>query len=371
MSTPEALEKAAAIGIDIIAGFYLVVNIEFDLQKEINGDNGKAGLGKIDVLVSDISGKYPDVLSFRRSVHEKVFILKDNEKLRLREKAESLANYVRLLFAEYSDETSTIYIGSARERIKGISESMNDADAAKAYTHMFKCDRIIDFEKISSGRTGSVEILKFDRSLLTEFLNFGDRNGISDFINRLLSFMEKSEMDSYLYIYYTYLDIVITTAKFISSLDGRAESILTDLADLEKSATSIHTFNEFKSRVGEVLDSALDFRDGKKNSKVNEIIVKTMKFIGENYPNPDISLITAANHVCVSPNYLSTIFSQSVGDTFSEYLTNIRVEQAMRLLKTTGMRTSEIAYTVGYSNPHYFSYIFKKVTGSTTKEFRK
>ena len=355
MSTPEALEKAAAIGIDIIAGFYLVVNIEFDLQKEINGDNGKAGLGKIDVLVSDISGKYPDVLSFRRSVHEKVFILKDNEKLRLREKAESLANYVRLLFAEYSDETSTIYIGSARERIKGISESMNDADAAKAYTHMFKCDRIIDFEKISSGRTGSVEILKFDRSLLTEFLNFGDRNGISDFINRLLSFMEKSEMDSYLYIYYTYLDIVITTAKFISSLDGRAESILTDLADLEKSATSIHTFNEFKSRVGEVLDSALDFRDGKKNSKVNE----------------NISLITAANHVCVSPNYLSTIFSQSVGDTFSEYLTNIRVEQAMRLLKTTGMRTSEIAYTVGYSNPHYFSYIFKKVTGSTTKEFRK
>lgn len=371
MSLPEALDKAAGIGIDIIAGFYLVVNVEFGIQKEINGDHCKAGLGKIDVLVSNITRKYPDILSFRRSVHERVFILKDNEKGRLREKTDSLANYIKQLFAEYSDETSTIYLGSIRERIKGISESMNDADAAKDYTYVFKCDRVVDFEKISSGRNGNIEILKFDRSLLTEFLNFGDRNGIGEFLYRLLGFLAKPEMDSYLFIYYTYLDIVITTAKFISSLGGRAEAILTELADLEKSAIRIHTFNEFKTRVGEILDNALEYRDSKKNNKVNEIIAKTVKFIEENYSDPDISLITAANHVCVSPNYLSTIFSQSVGDTFSEYMTNIRIEQAKKLLKTTNMRTSEIAYAVGYSNPHYFSYIFKKVTGCTTKEFRK
>lgn len=368
---PEAVEKAASMGVEIIAGYYIVINVEFNMQKEVSRDNYNAELEKIDAMVSNIAQEYPDILSFRRSVHERVFIIKDNDKASLRVKADSLAYYIKRLFKEYSDETSTIFIGGIRERIKGISESMSDADAAKDYKYRFKGDRIIDFEKISYGRTESLELLKFDRGLLTEFLNFGDRNGVRDFADRLLRFLERSEIESLLYIYYTYLDIVITTAKFINSLEGKAETIIDELADLEKSAVGLQSFYDFKARVQKVLECALEYRDNKKNNKVNEIILRTKRYIEDNYSDPDVSLITAASHACLSPNYLSTVFSQDVGATFSEYLTNIRVEKAKKLLKTTNMRTSEIAFAVGYSNPHYFSFIFKKVTGGTTKEYRK
>ena len=46
------------------------------------------------------------------------------------------------------------------------------------------------------------------------------------------------------------------------------------------------------------------------------------------------------------------------------------MEKARELLMTTDMRSSEIAYAVGYKDPHYFSYTFKKTQGMTTKEFR-
>lgn len=371
ITLPEAIEKACGIKIDIIAGYYLVIDVDFNLHKEANRTDYKSDLNKIDLLMSNIMKEYPDVLSFRRNVYERVFILKDNDKLQLREKSDSMAKYIKKLFGDHMDDTSTIFIGSIRERIKGIQKSMGDADTAKDFRYAFKGERIIDFEKVSSCSPEKVEILEFDRSLLTEFLNFGDKNSIGDFLDKLLCFIEHTEIGSFLYVYYTYLDIVITTAKFINSIDGRAEDIITELSDLEGAAVSIHSFYDFKDQVQKILSSALEYRDNKKNNKVGDVIIKTKKYLEDNYSDPDISLISAANFTCVSPNYLSTVFSQDTGVTFSEYLTGLRIKRAKVLLRTTNMRTSEVAYSIGYSNPHYFSFIFKKITGITPKEYRK
>ena len=49
-----------------------------------------------------------------------------------------------------------------------------------------------------------------------------------------------------------------------------------------------------------------------------------------------------------------------MGVTFTEYLTELRMNRAKELLRTTQMRSSDIAYAVGYNDPHYFSYLFKK-----------
>ena len=59
-----------------------------------------------------------------------------------------------------------------------------------------------------------------------------------------------------------------------------------------------------------------------------------------------------------------------MGITFIEYLINKRMEKAKELLMTTDKKSFEIAYAVGYKDPHYFSYTFKKTTGMTTKEYR-
>jgi two-component system response regulator YesN len=65
------------------------------------------------------------------------------------------------------------------------------------------------------------------------------------------------------------------------------------------------------------------------------------------------------------------MFSQEVGQTFVEYLTNKRISEAKRMLRQTDKRSSEIAFAVGYKDPHYFSFVFKKVVGCTPSEYRR
>ena len=85
----------------------------------------------------------------------------------------------------------------------------------------------------------------------------------------------------------------------------------------------------------------------------------------------EISLNVVAGSVNVSSNHFSALFSQNMGQTFSEKLTSLRMEKARELLRCTSLRSSEIAGKVGYRDAHYFSYIFKKTQGMTPSDYRK
>ena len=100
------------------------------------------------------------------------------------------------------------------------------------------------------------------------------------------------------------------------------------------------------------------------------IIESAKAKINEMYMSDDISLNAVAVSVGMSPSYFSSVFSREVGKTFVEYLTEIRMDKAKELLTCSPMKTSEIGYEVGYKDPHYFSYIFKKTQGCSPKEYR-
>jgi len=101
----------------------------------------------------------------------------------------------------------------------------------------------------------------------------------------------------------------------------------------------------------------------------NSIVVKAKQYINENY-NKDISLNLLANRLNVSSNYLSNLFKKDTGVNFIDYLTGVRIGRAKELLKTSDSKIHEIGESVGYDNIHYFSKIFKKVTGVTPQQFR-
>ncbi|MDD3198659.1 MAG: helix-turn-helix transcriptional regulator, partial [Eubacteriales bacterium] len=109
---------------------------------------------------------------------------------------------------------------------------------------------------------------------------------------------------------------------------------------------------------------------GMRNRNANDLVEQARTYLEENYCDSSISLESAAERIALSPQYLSRIFSNQMGKTYIDYLTDLRIRRAMELLRKTDRSIKEISNDVGYGDPNYFSRIFKKITGKTPSEYR-
>lgn len=108
--------------------------------------------------------------------------------------------------------------------------------------------------------------------------------------------------------------------------------------------------------------------DDKTNSS-NIVVKKAVKYIEENYPK-SISLIHVAEYVNLNPSYFGRLFKICMGESFTDYLVNIRILKAQELLRNSNITVSEVGKRVGYYNTKYFMRLFKGKIGQTPSEYR-
>ncbi len=107
-----------------------------------------------------------------------------------------------------------------------------------------------------------------------------------------------------------------------------------------------------------------------RKKELNGLILEATQYIEENYRN-NITLDDVARQVNMSYHYFSKFFRDSTGRNFTDYLTDLRMQKAKQFLKQTGMNIKAVSCEIGYSDPNYFSKIFKKYTGLTPTEYRR
>ena len=100
------------------------------------------------------------------------------------------------------------------------------------------------------------------------------------------------------------------------------------------------------------------------------VIGEAKVYMSGHFTDPNLMLQDVAKAVGMSNSRFSTVFSQQTGQTFTEYLIYLRLNKAKEMLRTTGIKSSQIARESGYNDSHYFSYIFKKNVGITPSEYR-
>lgn len=129
--------------------------------------------------------------------------------------------------------------------------------------------------------------------------------------------------------------------------------------------------DEAKKKYMEFFNIARDMVAEQRRKSSEIICHKALEIIENRYMDQDLSLVSISNEIAVSPNYLSSLIKKFTGSTFVDILTKKRIEKAKELLCYTGLKIKDVAEKCGYSDQHYFSYCFKKVTGISPNMCRR
>lgn len=205
--------------------------------------------------------------------------------------------------------------------------------------------------------------------LLISKLKTGDISEAKALLNDLLGYVFFSQGSN--------LEIVKSRSLELCSLLSRAaieggatsDSILKVNNQLLTVIPTINNMDDLCYKLQEAIDAFTDCMFEHVPSKNSEVIKKAIQYISKNYAN-NLSLDLVASQVHLNPTYFSTLFKQSTGSSFKEYLNMVRVEESKRLLSNTDYSLIDIAVATGFEDQSYFTKVFKKYTGLTPKQFR-
>lgn len=140
--------------------------------------------------------------------------------------------------------------------------------------------------------------------------------------------------------------------------------------ELARQITLLNSPGDLYRWVENVVHTYIHWLQEQASSTDQNIIRQVKELIHNNYNKP-ISLSQVANQVHLSPAYLSRLFKQRTGQSFIDYLTQVRVNEAKALLLAEDKTIDQIASAVGFNNNSYFTAVFKKREGVTPSEFRQ
>lgn len=110
---------------------------------------------------------------------------------------------------------------------------------------------------------------------------------------------------------------------------------------------------------------------GKLEEGVNHKVASCRQLINSNLANPELNVKYLAERLGCNADYLSHLFQTKAGMGLTEFINNRRIQVAVNLLDAENLNISEVAYACGYSDPGYFSRVFRKITGKAPGEFRR
>ncbi|SFJ78893.1 two-component system, response regulator YesN [Paenibacillus sp. UNC496MF] len=134
----------------------------------------------------------------------------------------------------------------------------------------------------------------------------------------------------------------------------------------------LEQFDTLESLKDQVEQALLTIAAGFRTQSVSpgQIIQAAERFIRDRYAE-GLTLQHVAEEVHVTPVWMSKLFKKETGKTFLEYLTDLRMERAKRMLESVQFKVYEVSSQVGYKDPVHFAKLFKKQTGHTPKEYRR
>jgi|GEM_PF-1498412 len=280
------------------------------------------------------------------------------------------ARYIKVVLEKELEFTVSIGIGNNYRDVRNLNKSYKEACRALKYKFYTGNGAVIHHDDLSTADEGNIRLFIENETKMVQGLRKDEFHEVFRSIRELFRYVRARNRIHPDVFRVRMLEMLTVASRTAVELGADSELMLSLKVRVGDEIERQSTLDEMLNWLLDVISEILDAIKERQQDNAVKLVSRAREYIEKNY-HRDISLDDVSGYVNISPYYLSHIFKEVTGTSFSTYLIQIRIREAQKLLMTTDMSVSRISYLVGYRDPNYFSRIFKRVVGKSPNRFRE
>lgn len=285
-----------------------------------------------------------------------------------RETLESIIYEMQKVIQDNVKYSASVGIGGIYNDFEQISFSYNEAEQALNCKALMGSNRVIFYEDIQNIKEENFDYPFSAEMELIEGLTKGDRQ-IVTLKNREIFKNFSGSSAGTGNIFYYYMQLLSSTIKCAFELGVNIET-MSEGNNLYKEILKCKDELEVYKWFEDTFIGICELMEMRKATKTHSTIDKLGDYIRNNCEK-DLSLNTLASQVYMSVPYMRKLFKEQTGKSIKQYINEVRLEKAKKLLREPKYKVLEIGEMVGYDNARAFIYFFKENAGMTPSEYRQ
>lgn len=278
-------------------------------------------------------------------------------------------NRLCTLSKSYLSLTLTVGIGTPCTQLESLPASTRGARNALSYRVMVGSGRSIFIGDLEPDSSQGIAFDDQDQQDLSNAVKMGSQEEIRTVVGRLVAKIQRAGLalsQSHLF----FLELLTCLLRLTREGNLTVQDVFGTQFTGTLQLTDFHSLDALEHWCFECCVQISILLGQQRSDSAWRTVERAKQFIATHFAQDDLSVETLCDHLHLSPAYFSTLFKRETGLGFSAYVTEVRMEQAARLLRETEDKTYLIAQKIGYSDPNYFSYVFKRHFGATPSKYR-
>ncbi len=348
----------------------MIISIDhyFSLNHDMSETNKQLTSFCIINICKEIIDKYVYGQVFENKQNEYVCIL-NLEKIEDEEILFTIAKEIKDELLTLLQLSVTIGMAKTTKNLRALPELYHIAHEAIAQKLFLGKNKIITMDSFETNKRDFFQLNLQKRNKFSLIIKAGNEHALSPFLHELFQDLEDNRNITLKNCQNICLQLMLICSNILLEL----EIYHNELAEMENNIWEqlfkMETLLDMKSCISDYFHKSIFYIKEKRRSKSDNIVNRIKSIIFENY-NQNITIQEIASKVYLTSTYICMIFKEETGETINEYLTKVRMEKAKEMLKDSRNKLYDICYSVGYTDPSYFSKLFKKYTGLTPSNYR-
>ena len=266
----------------------------------------------------------------------------------------------------------TAGIGYLCDNLEQLPLSYQGAKQAVSYRVLYGNTRAISISEVEPAEHAELnweDVYSTYIQQIMKKVRIGEQDGLEKAISQFTEWLsgEQISMQKYRIVM---MELVAELFRFTASHNLNPENVFGGNGDVYSQVLQMESAEVLDRWLRRVCTNLQNAVMNERQDSTKFFVKNAEEYVKEHFADQDLGVDEVCRKLNVSAAYFSTIFKKETGKTFVRYLTDYRMEKAVNMLMTGNEKTYVIAEKVGYAEPNYFSYVFKKQFGMSPSKYK-